>query len=87
MSKRLGVAGAIAEHLGCDVLDVRDSRYHYGHTGTLQIYSAGDGYITACKGSAKPPKVEGYTYNWHKIDSWIEGVFNWSIYYAEDVEE
>lgn len=75
-----GVSDAIAFYLGWDIADIRENRYHYGRTGTLQIYTIGHDYMTACKIERKaPPKChdESYNFDWELIESNLNG---WKIY-------
>lgn len=74
-----GVAEALATFLSSDVADVREGRYHYGRTGTLQIFVVGNDYMTACKhGSKLPtPRICDYQFDWKKVSS---NFFGWDIY-------
>lgn len=75
-----GVSEAIAFYLGWDVSEIRDNRYHYGRTGTLQIFTVGNDYMTACKhGRKAPPKCHNtdYNYEWECIQRNLNG---WDIY-------
>lgn len=75
-----GVSEAIGFYLGWDVSDIRENRYHYGRTGTLQIFTIGEDYMTACKtGRKAPPKCHDrlYNFDWKKIQSDLGG---WDIY-------
>lgn len=73
-----GVADAIATFLCSDIADVREGRYHYGRTGSLQIYVIGNDYMTACKSGKKPVKCHNDDYNfpWVKIATEQD----WDIY-------
>lgn len=82
MTKRLNAAEAIANILGWDIEDVKDSRYHYGHT-TKPIYTAGDYYYCATVEGKEPAKYHdksrGLSWNWkpcedihtNKINGWV----------------
>lgn len=75
-----GVSEAIAYYLGSDVSDIRENRYHYGRTGTLQIFTVGNDYMTACKVERKgPPKCHDahYNFEWDLIE---ENLCGWKIY-------
>lgn len=75
-----GVSEAIATYLGWDVADLRENRYHFGRTGTLQIFTVGEDYMTACKSDRKgPPKCQDNDYNfeWLCLQS---DFFGWRIY-------
>lgn len=77
-----GVADAIATYLSSDIADIRDNRYHYGRTGTLQIYTVGHDYMTACKTGKKPTKChdKDYNFDWKLIQKDFQG---WDIYCFE----
>ena len=80
MMKIRGVADALACYLGWDIVDIRENRYHYGRTGTLQIFTVGHEYLTACKTNKKsPPKCQDDTYNfdWQCLQ---QDFFGWDIY-------
>lgn len=74
-----GAASAIATYLCSDVSDVRESRYHYGHTGSLQIFAIGNDYMTAIKTGKRLPKPHDkeYHYNWRMIQ---KDFYGWDIY-------
>lgn len=74
-----GVAEALATFLSSDVADVREGRYHYGRTGTLQIFVVGNDYMTACKHGSKltTPRICDYQFDWKKVSS---NFFGWDIY-------
>lgn len=75
-----GVANALACYLGWDIADMRENRYHYGRTGTLQIFTVGCDYMTACKTGRKgPPKCHDYKYNfkWQLLQ---QDFYGWDIY-------
>lgn len=75
-----GVSEAIACFLGWDVSEIRENRYHYGRTGTLQIFTVGNDYMTACKIDRKsPPKChdQDYNYDWECIQ---QDFYGWNIY-------
>ncbi|NNH78811.1 hypothetical protein HLH17_14395 [Acinetobacter sp. ANC 5380] len=85
--KLSGAASAIAYYLGWDIAVVKESRYHYGRTGSLQIFVIGDDYMTACKSSRKaPPKVSGYEYEWQLEKKDIDGL-DWDIYIYTPTED
>lgn len=77
---RMGPAAAIATHFSADVNDIREARYHYGHTGRLQIFTLGDDYYTATKLGTTPPKVKGYTFDWQDCQSWATESYGWVIW-------
>lgn len=80
MFKLRGAASAISYYIGWDISEVRECRYHYGHTGSLQIFTIGNDYMTACKSSRKaPPKVKDYEYDWVLEKKDIDGL-GWDIY-------
>lgn len=74
-----GTADAIATYIGSDIIDVRESRYQYGHTGTLQIYVIGNDYMTAVKTGKKIPKPRDsdYDYDWKLLEV---DFYGWDIY-------
>lgn len=74
-----GTADAIATYICSDIADVRDSRYHYGHTGSVQIFVIGNDYMTAVKTGKKVPKPHDkiYQYDWKLIATDFQG---WDIY-------
>ena len=74
-----GASEAIATYICSDVMDVRESRYHYGHTGTLQIYIIGNDYMTAVKTGKKLPKPRDvdYHYEWKLL---ISDFYGWDVY-------
>lgn len=75
-----GISEAIATYLGWDVADLRENRYHYGQTGTLQIFTVGEDYMTACKSDRNgPPKCHDpdYNFEWVCLES---DFFGWKIY-------
>lgn len=81
-----GVADAIATYLCSDIADVREGRYHYGRTGTLQIYVIGNDYMTAVKTGKKVPRPhdEDYHYNWKLLQADFQG---WDIYECDPTAE
>lgn len=81
-----GVSEALAVHLSWDVSDVRENRYHYGRTGTLQIFTVGHCYMTACKADRRGPVKcydASYNFNWQCIE---KDLFGWSIYSFDPTE-
>lgn len=75
-----GAADAIATYICWDIADLRDNKYHYGRTGSLQIFTVGNDYMTACKtGKKAPPKCHDDSYNfaWLCIERDFRG---WDIY-------
>ncbi|MBP9786528.1 MAG: hypothetical protein KBC72_02885 [Acinetobacter sp.] len=82
-----GVSEAIACYLGWDVADIRENRYHYGRTGTLQIFTVGEDYMTACKTGRKAlPKCHDNNYNF-KWELLQQDYFGWDIYCYTPTEE
>ncbi|MFX2257861.1 hypothetical protein V6380_13915 [Acinetobacter variabilis] len=80
-----GVSEAIACYLGWDVADIRENRYHYGRTGTLQIFTVGEDYMTACKtGRKAPPKCHDNDYNF-KWKLLYKDFFGFDIYYFNNI--
>lgn len=75
-----GVTGALGMYLDYQPFELREARYHYGRTGSLQIYVVGDSYYTACKTGRKgPPKCHDKDYNF----PWVlekPDFFGWDIY-------
>ncbi|QWU14414.1 hypothetical protein SAMN04487895_101725 [Paenibacillus sophorae] len=71
MKKRLNSAEAIAYILGWDIDDVKDNRYHYGHT-SIPVFTAGDYYYCATTEGKEPAKMKGE--NWWKWER-CESVF------------
>lgn len=74
-----GVADALATYLSTDIADIRDNRYHYGRTGTLQIFTYGHDYMTATKTGKKVTKChdKDYNFDWKLIEKDFMG---WDIY-------
>jgi hypothetical protein len=58
MTKRLNAAEAVAIFLGWDIEDVKDNRYHYGHT-SKPVFTAGDYYYCATTEGKEPAKLRG----------------------------
>lgn len=57
-NKRLNAAEAIANVLGWDIEDVKDNRYHFGHTSS-PVFTAGDYYYCATTEGKEPAKHRG----------------------------
>ncbi len=74
-----GVSEAIATYLGWDVADLRENRYHYGRTGTLQIFTVGEDYMTACKSDRKGPP---YNFKWKLL---CKDYFGFDIFYFNPI--
>lgn len=53
MAKR--AAEYIAELIGMDLADMKDYRYHYGHT-SCPVYAIGNDYFCCPSTGQKPPK-------------------------------
>lgn len=82
-----GAAEAIGFYLGYDTSEIREARYHYGRTGTLQIFVIGDDYMTACKSTRKaPPRPTDYQYDWILLAKDHCGL-GWDIYECDPTKE
>ena len=58
---------ALAQHLGFDLSEMKDYRYHYGHTN-LPIYSIGDNYFCCVKIGKSPAIHYDIDFKWSKVD-------------------
>ena len=84
-TKIRGLQNALATYLCWDIAELKDAKYHHGHTGSLQLFVIGNDYMTATKTNTKklkyPPKPKGYDdYNWVCLN---EDFFGWSIWEAK----
>lgn len=51
-------AEIIADFLGMDLAEMKDYRYHYGHT-SVPVYAIGQDYFCSPPTNSKPPKSFG----------------------------
>jgi hypothetical protein len=79
--KRYTAAEVIANHICWDIADVKEHRYHYGHT-SKPVFSFTGFYMCATSGSNKPPQHRDYgdIWEWTPIkSSFAEGI-GWTIW-------
>ena len=71
---------AIATHLGMDIVEVREYRYHQGRTN-LPVWSIDNHFYCVTKGNQKPARHrDGLEFNWVRVkDNYVE-LDDWLIY-------
>ena len=58
---------AFANHIGCDLAEVKDYRYHYGRT-SLPVWSVDNQYYCVTKVGAKPSTHRnGMEFDWVQL--------------------
>jgi len=57
---------ALAQHIGWDRDELKEYRYHAGHTN-LPVYSIGDGFMAATRANQKPPKHRSMDFEWIEV--------------------
>ena len=71
---------AIATFLQMDIAELKDYRYHYGHT-SRPVYAVGDNYYCCTKGSQKSATHRsGMEWEWKEIADIFINKFGYKIW-------
>ena len=73
---------ALASHLQMDIQELKDYRYHYGHT-SRPVYAVSDNYYCCTKGSQKPATHRsGMPWEWVEVKDNFINNFGYKIWKA-----
>lgn len=70
-------AEVVAEYLGWDIADVKEHRYHYGHT-TSPVYAFEARYICALRKDKRPPD----SWDWNQVNCDFANRIGWQVWEA-----
>jgi hypothetical protein len=85
MKKAFSKVEAIAHHTGLEYSEVKDCRYHFGHT-TKPIYAVGETYITCTRIGEKPGQGRWRTLKWVEVADSFVNQNGYKIYKATEFE-
>lgn len=85
MKKAFSKVEAIAHHTGLEYSEVKDYRYHQGHT-TKPIYAIGEGYITCTRIGEKPAQGRWMKFKWVEVVDSFVNVNGYKIYQSTELE-
>ena len=65
---------ALAIHLEWDIAELKEYRYHAGHT-SAPVYAIDNTYMAATKANKKPPTHRSMEFNWNeKQDAYLNNL-------------
>ena len=71
---------ALANHLQMDYYELKDYRYHYGHT-SIPVYALEKSYYCCTRGSKKPATHRsGMEWNWIEVKNDFINKFGYRIW-------